>query len=167
MKITKQVFIIVLALASLTGAVAVSSVAAGPGVPFQNLQQIGGNCSDSALKTHLLFTFVTNVAGFDTGFAISNTTSDPFDTTEVAETCTLSFFGATNAPTPVTTPSIAAGTTYTTLASTIAPNFTGYMITTCNFPLAHGFAFISDLGARNLAMGYLATNICTTRVSPR
>ena len=26
----------------------------------------------------------------------------------------------------------------------------------CNFQYAHGFAFISDVGARNLAMGYLA-----------
>ena len=30
------------------------------------------------------------------------------------------------------------------------------MIAVCQFQLAHGFAFISDLGARNLAMGYLA-----------
>ena len=34
--------------------------------------------------------------------------------------------------------------------------FTGYMIAVCRFQYAHGFAFISDLGARNLAMGYLA-----------
>ena len=44
----------------------------------------------------------------------------------------------------------------TTLASTSAPGFQGYMIALCNFQLAHGFAFISDIGARNLAMGYLA-----------
>jgi hypothetical protein len=30
------------------------------------------------------------------------------------------------------------------------------MIATCSFQFAHGFAFISDIGARNLAMGYLA-----------
>jgi len=30
------------------------------------------------------------------------------------------------------------------------------MIAVCNFQYAHGFAFISDVGARNLAMGYLA-----------
>jgi len=34
--------------------------------------------------------------------------------------------------------------------------FNGYAIAVCNFQLAHGFAFISDVGARNLAMGYLA-----------
>jgi hypothetical protein len=30
------------------------------------------------------------------------------------------------------------------------------MIAVCNFQYAHGFAFVSDVGARNLAMGYLA-----------
>ena len=30
------------------------------------------------------------------------------------------------------------------------------MFAVCNFQYAHGFAFISDVGARNLAMGYLA-----------
>jgi len=45
---------------------------------------------------------------------------------------------------------------YTTLASVTVPNFQGYMIAICQFQYAHGFAFISDLGARNLAMGYLA-----------
>ena len=30
------------------------------------------------------------------------------------------------------------------------------MIAVCQFQLAHGFAFVSDIGARNLAMGYLA-----------
>jgi len=40
--------------------------------------------------------------------------------------------------------------------SGLAPGFQGYIIAVCNFQFAHGFAFISDLGARNLAMGYLA-----------
>jgi hypothetical protein len=30
------------------------------------------------------------------------------------------------------------------------------MFALCNFQFGHGFAFISDVGARNLAMGYLA-----------
>jgi hypothetical protein len=42
------------------------------------------------------------------------------------------------------------------LASTTVPGFQGYMIAVCQFQYAHGFAFVSDLGARNLAMGYLA-----------
>jgi hypothetical protein len=38
----------------------------------------------------------------------------------------------------------------------VAPNFLGYVIAVCNFQYGHGFAFVSDVGARNLAMGYLA-----------
>jgi hypothetical protein len=30
------------------------------------------------------------------------------------------------------------------------------MIAVCNFQLAHGYAFVSDLGAQKLAHGYLA-----------
>ena len=33
--------------------------------------------------------------------------------------------------------------------------FQGYLIIRCNFQYAHGFAFVSDLGAQRLAMGYL------------
>jgi len=106
-------------------------------------------------RTVLLFPFVTNQAGFDTGLAISNTSQDTFGTPAQAGTCTWNFFGA-NAPAAVPTPSVAAGSTITTLASTTAPNFQGYAIAVCNFQYAHGFAFVSDLGARNLAMGYLS-----------
>ena len=42
------------------------------------------------------------------------------------------------------------------MTSTAAPGFGGYVIAVCNFQYAHGFAFVSDVGARNLAMGYLA-----------
>lgn len=106
-------------------------------------------------RTNLLYPFVTNQAGFDTGLAISNTSTDPFGTAAQQGPCTLNFFGA-NAPAAVTSPSVASGTAYTTLASLVAPNFQGYVIAVCNFQYAHGFAFISDVGARNLAMGYLA-----------
>ncbi len=106
-------------------------------------------------RTNLLFPFVTNQLGFDTGLAIANTTQDPFGTSAQAGTCALNFYGA-NAPSAVTTSSIAGGTVYATLASVVAPNFQGYAIAVCNFQMGHGFAFVSDLGARNLAMGYLA-----------
>jgi hypothetical protein len=112
-----------------------------------------------------MFPFLTNQAGFDTGIAIANTNTDPFGTVPVAAACTLYFYGAA-APAPVSSPSIPSGTDYAFLASTIAPGFQGYMIAACNFPLAHGFAFVSDVGARNLAMGYLPTNICSPRVAP-
>src|SRR5205085_12423931 len=86
---------------------------------------------------------------------ISNTTSDPFGTASQSGTCTLNFYG-TNAPGALMTPQVATGKNYTAIASNVAPNFQGYIIAICNFQYAHGFAFISDLGARNLAMGYLA-----------
>jgi hypothetical protein len=105
--------------------------------------------------TTLLYPFVTNQAGFDTGLAIANTTTDPFGTRNQSGSCTLNFYGA-SAPPAVNTGNIATGTVYTTLASTSAPGFQGYMIAVCQFQLAHGFAFVSDIGARNLAMGYLA-----------
>jgi len=57
---------------------------------------------------------------------------------------------------PFVTTSVASGAVYATLASTISPGFTGYAIANCNFQYGHGFAFISDIGARNFAMGYLA-----------
>jgi hypothetical protein len=106
-------------------------------------------------NTVLLFPFVTNQAGFDTGLAIANTTTDPFGTRNQNGSCNLNFYGA-SAPPVVNTGNIATGTVYTTLASTSAPGFQGYMIAVCQFQLAHGFAFVSDIGARNLAMGYLA-----------
>ena len=108
-----------------------------------------------ACRTNLLFPFVTNQAGFDTGIAISNTSKDIFGTNVQAGTCSLNFFGD-NAPAPVTTASIAGGAVYTALAQSVAPNFQGYIIAQCGFQFGHGFAFISDVGARNLAMGYLA-----------
>jgi hypothetical protein len=109
--------------------------------------------------TTLLFPYVTNVQGFDTGLAISATATDPFGTTPQSGTCTLNWYGAAfTGATP--TPVINSGTTYTTLVSgtlnNVTGGFSGYMIAVCRFQYAHGFAFISDLGARNLAMGYLA-----------
>jgi hypothetical protein len=109
--------------------------------------------------TTLLFPYLTNAAGFDTGVAISATATDPFGTTPQSGTCTLNWYGAAfTGATP--TPNIPSGTTYSTLVSTTLNNvtggFTGYMIAVCRFQYAHGFAFVSDLGARNLAMGYLA-----------
>jgi hypothetical protein len=113
-------------------------------------------------STSLLFPFITNQAGFDTGIALMNTTQDPFGTKPQAGTCAMWFYGQ-NAPTnPVTTPVIPSGVNlapsgnWAFMASNIAPNFEGYMIAICQFQLAHGYAFISDLGAQKLAHGYLA-----------
>jgi len=110
-------------------------------------------------RTILLYPYVTNIQGFDTGLAIANTTTDPFGTSAQAGSCDLNWYQGTNNPAKGTSGTIATGTIYTTLASTAVPGFNGYMIAVCNFQFAHGFAFVSDVGARNLAMGYLAVVI--------
>jgi hypothetical protein len=113
--------------------------------------------------TNLLFPFITTQAGFDSGLAISSTSKDPFGTALESGPCTLNFFGS-NAPPQITTQAIAAGSTYTAVISSMAPDFQGYITAECNFQFAHGFAFISDFGARNLAMSYLALVVPTQRV---
>jgi hypothetical protein len=107
-------------------------------------------------RSILLYPFITNQAGFDTGIAIANTSTDPFQTSPQSGTCTLNWFSGAASPAPTTTGTVASGAVFTALASTTVTGFQGYMIAVCNFQYAHGFAFISDLGARNLAMGYLA-----------
>jgi hypothetical protein len=140
------------AFTASAGAVASSSL---PIPRFIDTSTAVNALSVTLCRTNLLYPFVTNIAGFDTGLAISNTSTDPFGTAAQQGPCTLNFYGS-NAPAAVTTASIASGTVYTTLASSVSPNFQGYVIAVCNFQYAHGFAFISDVGARNLAMGYLA-----------
>jgi hypothetical protein len=117
-------------------------------------------------RTILLYPYITNQAGFDTGLTVANTSQDPFTTGSKATAaqagaCTFTYYGGTTAAptTPAaatSTGNIAAGTVWANTLSTIAPNFQGYAFAVCNFQWAHGFAFISDVGARNLAMGYLA-----------
>jgi len=143
---------------STTGAAASSTL---PIPRFSDSLDITKNVATVNLcTTPMLFPYVINVNGFDTGIAIANTTTDPFGTAAQAGTCSLYFYGS-SAPTatgtnPFVTPVIATGTVYANLASTLASGFSGYMIANCNFQFAHGFAFVSDVGARNLAMGYLA-----------
>jgi len=117
-------------------------------------------------RTNLLFPFVTNASGFDTGLAIANTSSDPFGTSAQSGTCTLYSYGD-NAPASISSGTVKAGAVYVTLASTAMPNFQGYIIANCAFQFAHGFAFVSDYGARNLAMGYLALVIPEPGLSSR
>lgn len=121
----------------------------------------------------LLFPFVTNTGGFDTGIAIANTTMDPYGTTPQNGTITLNFYGSlpgTPAPAPITaqttTAPVNAGTELLfTLSSggdhgiQAEVGFEGYIIAVANFQYCHGFAFISDLGAQKLAEGYLAIQL--------
>lgn len=112
-------------------------------------------------KTNILFPYVTNSAGFDTGLAIANTSLDTgvfaTATTPQAGVCTLFQFGD-NANPSKASPRIEAGKVWAVLASDstwFQANYIGYVIASCQFQLGHGFAFVSDFGARNLAMGYL------------
>jgi len=131
----------------------------------------------TACNTTLLFPYVTNASGFETGIAIANTTTDNLkllpvpgsQATPTNGTCTLNFYGNQVQPASKTFPptgSLGAWSTTITgqnpiYADTLsdlsgATNFTGYAIASCNFLEAHGFAFITDTtGAFTGAMGYL------------
>lgn len=112
-----------------------------------------GRCS-----TTLLFPWVLNTSGFDTGIVISNTSKDGLSTVHSQGICTVNWYGTT-APAAATTSSvIAAGGQYLFLVSTDAPGFQGYIIATCEFQYAHGFAYITNGygGVNTQAQGYLA-----------
>jgi large repetitive protein len=114
-------------------------------------------------RTVLLYPYVTNTSGYDTGIAIANTTSDPFGTGAQSGSCKLNWYQGTTNPPQGDTGNIAAGTVWANLASIMVPAFgsggpygSGYMIAVCNFQFAHGFAVVQDLGGRNFGMSYLA-----------
>jgi hypothetical protein len=117
-------------------------------------------------RTILLYPFVTNQAGFDTGMTIANTSQDPYTvgsnaTAGQSGDCRISWYGGTVAapttnPAATQTGNIAFGKVWANTVSSMAPTFQGYAFAVCPFQFAHGFAFISDVGAQKLAMGYLA-----------
>ncbi len=134
----------------------VITATAGDPIPrFLDTSKAANAFSIAACQTVLLFPYLTNLAGFDTGVAISNTSTDPFGTVPQAGACKLNWYGIA-APAQTTTPVVATASLYANLVSTLAPAFEGYMIAQCAFQYAHGFAFVSDFGAQKLAMGYLA-----------
>ena len=104
--------------------------------------------------TTLLFPFVTNKAGFNTGLAITNAS-------EGSGSCTIGYSGSA-APADLMSEPIVAGAQWVDELSNIAPAFQGYITATCEFRDAHGFAFISDGfgGVSTQAQGYLA--VCTS-----
>ena len=103
--------------------------------------------------TTLLFPFVTNQMGFDTGLAITNAS-------EGSGSCTITYSGS-DAPDDTMTPEpLAGGEQWVGLLSKIAAEFQGYITASCEFRDAHGYAFITDgFGGDHLAQGYLA--VCT------
>lgn len=121
-----------------------------------------------ACTTSLLFPFLTSTSGFDTGIAISNTSSDPFaNPSERLQrgACTFHFYGTPARSRQQTNRPVEPGETITMVLSSggsaglqAVPGFTGYAIAQCDFLYAHGFAFITDgpIGAARVAEGYLA-----------
>jgi hypothetical protein len=113
----------------------------------------------NACRTTLLFQFLSNRAGFDTGIAVTNTSRDTLGTANQSGRCTATFFPTPTNQTyaPLQTPNIlAAGEQWIFAISATRPGFQGYMMVTCDFQFAHGYAFISDFGAEKLAQGYQA-----------
>jgi hypothetical protein len=123
--------------------------------------------------TNLLFTWVANFAGLDTGIAISNTSADPYGTIPQTGTCTVNLWPtdqttnngvSAGAAVSITTAPVAPGSVWRTALSG-TPTFAGlagYIIAVCRFQYGHGFAFITDrfgVGAANTAQGYIANVI--------
>jgi len=136
---------------------------------FADVPQSATAFSVTTCASDLLFTFLTNQAGFDSGIAIANTSRDPFGTVGQSGGCTLNYYGTfASDPTKTffqqkTTSDVGAGQTAVATLSgggtngiAAVPGFQGYMIAQCAFQYAHGYAFISDFGATKLAEGYLA-----------
>ena len=104
--------------------------------------------------TTLLFPFVTNQHGFNTGLAITNAS-------EGSGSCTIEYSGP---DAPADDDDDARGYrgwgTVGRCSVKIAPGFQGYITASCEFRDAHGFAFITGGGETpTLAQGYLA--VCT------
>ena len=120
---------------------------------------------------NLLFPYVTQAPGYDTGIAIANTTMDPYGTTNQFGSVQFWYYGSlanggaapgtqcTNtaspgtcgtAATPVNAGQVLTYTLYNGSAQwgldNRAAGFTGYMIAQSQFQYCHGFAFIGGLG---------------------
>jgi hypothetical protein len=128
--------------------------------------------------TTLLFPFVTNQTGFDTGIAISNTSDDWIGTDPQRGACDVHYIGELSggqaAPDTQTSGIIEGGDQLIFTLSGGSPDpdqnivpsegFQGFLIVQCDFQYAHGYAFITDGfgGVPALAQGYLALVIPVT-----
>ena len=126
----------------------------------------------AACSTRLLFPFVTNQAGFDTGLVITHGSlqalTDP--ESQQAGSCDLHFYGVggdgedellvqyTTAidPGKQLVFTFSGGNSGRNIIG--MDQFQGYLIADCGFPGARGYVFMSDGfgGIADLAMGYLA-----------
>jgi hypothetical protein len=162
---------------AITSTVSLAPVGATSNVPNfvsnASTQTVSGS-TFTACTTTLLFPYVTNSSGFETGIAIANTGADLLgvnsktgaaqsSVTGASGTCLLTFFGSATAA-PYTTPAtIAPGAVWSgTLTSAAGvTGFTGYAIASCNFLYGHGYAFVeTGLGTTSgVAEGYLALEV--------
>jgi hypothetical protein len=164
-----------------------------PTIPyFANTGTVLNGSPFVVCQTTLLFPFVTNQSGFETGIAIANTGLDNLNptgkvtsvATGQAGACTINFYGSVGAeggaqptqPTAANFPSatskptttIAPGATHAdTLTDVVGGPFQGYAIAVCPFLYARGFAFIEyGLATSNgVVEGYLADVIAANRGS--
>ncbi|MYB52544.1 MAG: hypothetical protein F4X77_10160 [Acidobacteriia bacterium] len=132
----------------------------------------GADVNLGACSTRLLFPFVTNQAGFDTGLVITHGSLQALTDTvaEQAGSCDLHFYGVGGDGEDELlvqyTTAIEPGEqlVFTFSGGNPARNiigmdqFQGYLIADCGFPGARGYVFMSDGfgGIADLAMGYLA-----------
>ncbi len=121
-------------------------------------------------STTLLFPFVSNRAGFDTGLVIANTSLDWKGTVPQDGRCMIHYIGSTGEsgvmPDDDLSGVIPGGEQLVFTLSqgnaarevNGAPNFQGFVIAMCEFQYAHGFAFMSDstAGVPTWSQGYLA-----------
>jgi hypothetical protein len=182
-----------------TGPIASTNIIPRFGIVYPNSNPF---VSIALCQTTLLFPYVVSTVpvglavGFDTGFAIANTSSDPFTSLgfgttaqKEAGSCTLYPYGTgfnltTGAPTgtppaviqgcdvqqpgstAVCWPVEASGTVAANNAANLFGQFQGYVIAVCNFQYAHGYAAITDVGLRNLYSSYLALELAPNCVPP-
>jgi hypothetical protein len=156
----------------------VTTASSGPIPRFADSSTATNAFTISACTTNILFPFMTNQAGFDTGVSIANTSADTVGTATQAGPCTLNYFGGTTgggaAPAAQKSGVVNAGTLLLftlsgggNLGIAATPGFQGYMIATCNFQYAHAFAFISDVGANKVSEAYLGLILDQGGLNPR
>jgi hypothetical protein len=113
---------------------------------------------------NLLFPFVANTGGFDTGFALANTSVDPWAAaTPQGGNVTIYYYSPGNNSSQRTTKPVIAGDilTWTLYGGNAAygingnPGFSGYVITSAEFRYCHAFAYLSQFGQPYSGEGYL------------
>jgi hypothetical protein len=114
-------------------------------------------------STSLLVTYAVVVPGFNTGIAVSNTTSDPFGAngggaTPTDGTIVFTLFKNDGTSKSFTTATVKSGTTYAANLSDIlssagfGTSFSGYIFAQANFSFAHGAATIYDTASGHAAL---------------